>query len=631
MSFSIDEVSTISVSTNYQSPLSGTGFVKISGTTITYDNSAYYLASNPSAFISLLSLSAGTGINYNNSTGVITSTITQYTDSQARSAISSITTGLTYTNTSGVFSLTPGYFIPTTASYNNTNWNTAFTQTLQWNGGSTNLIPETGRTSLGATTVGSNLFTLGNPSAIRFIRINADNSISTLDASTFRTAIGAGTSSLSLTNNFISKATSTTTLGDSLIQDNGTTLGIGAISTTSRLTISDTVLAGPGLAGSLLDLRQTWNTIGTPTAIKLNITNQTSSNASQLLDLQVGGTSVFSVNRFGDVGGITRIGLINSNRISVITNTLSPLYAFSTGSFFGHTTGISRGFLNTDSFTTSGGTGVYNAFEYGGTINQTGGATGISRGLYLNPTLTSAADFRAIEVTRGSIVFPYQAVSTTYAIKTSDYLVDFTSGTFIATLPTAVGCQGKTYVLKNSGTGVITIATTSSQTIDGATSVLLSTQYSTTVVSNGANWITNVNSNAAFIEYPETNYTGTITWTATTNPSGTTNLKYRASQSGKSVTVRISGVYSVSGTMVSSISVQLPTALPTPETISGFTGGGDLVCIVQGTIIQNTASPNIGAGALYKAGSTYNIIFNTVSGSIGNANGFMFNFTYLTA
>ena len=39
------------------------------------------------------------------------------------------------------------------------------------------------------------------------------------------------------------------------------------------------------------------------------------------------------------------------------------------------------------------------------TINQTGGANGITRGLYINPTLTAAADFRAIETTRGRIVF----------------------------------------------------------------------------------------------------------------------------------------------------------------------------------------------------------------------------------
>jgi hypothetical protein len=48
------------------------------------------------------------------------------------------------------------------------------------------------RTTIGATTVGGNLFTLPNPSAIRFLRLNADNTVSALDAASFLTAIGAG-------------------------------------------------------------------------------------------------------------------------------------------------------------------------------------------------------------------------------------------------------------------------------------------------------------------------------------------------------------------------------------------------------------------------------------------------------
>lgn len=52
-----------------------------------------------------------------------------------------------------------------------------------------------GRINLGSTTVGSNLFTLTNPSAVTFLRVNADNTVSALDAASFRTAIGAGTSS----------------------------------------------------------------------------------------------------------------------------------------------------------------------------------------------------------------------------------------------------------------------------------------------------------------------------------------------------------------------------------------------------------------------------------------------------
>jgi hypothetical protein len=59
----------------------------------------------------------------------------------------------------------------------------------------------------------------------------------------------------------------------------------------------------------------------------------------------------------------------------------------------------------THTFAPTSGTGVVNALTLQQTINQTGGANGITRGLYVNPTLTAAADFRAIETARGNVVF----------------------------------------------------------------------------------------------------------------------------------------------------------------------------------------------------------------------------------
>jgi hypothetical protein len=97
------------------------------------------------------------------------------------------------TNGTLAISLQTGYSIPATASQSN--WDTAYTDRNKWDGGSTGLTAATGRTSLGATTVGSNLFTLTNPTAITFPRFNADNTVSALIAADFRTAIGAGTSS----------------------------------------------------------------------------------------------------------------------------------------------------------------------------------------------------------------------------------------------------------------------------------------------------------------------------------------------------------------------------------------------------------------------------------------------------
>jgi hypothetical protein len=88
----------------------------------------------------------------------------------------------------------------TSITNNSANWNTAYSERRQWDGGATNLVAATGRTSLGATTVGSNIFTLPNPSAVRFLRINADNTVTALAASEYKTALSLTASDVGLGN-----------------------------------------------------------------------------------------------------------------------------------------------------------------------------------------------------------------------------------------------------------------------------------------------------------------------------------------------------------------------------------------------------------------------------------------------
>ena len=80
-------------------------------------------------------------------------------------------------------------------------------------------------------------------------------------------------------------------------------------------------------------------------------------------------------------------------------------------------------------------------------------------------------------ISLGGVTLPYKAVTSTYAITAADYMVDATSGTFTITLPTAVAVAGKIFEVKNSGAGTITVATTSSQTIDGDATVTLERRY----------------------------------------------------------------------------------------------------------------------------------------------------------
>jgi len=95
---------------------------------------------------------------------------------------------------------------------------------------------------------------------------------------------------------------------------------------------------------------------------------------------------------------------------------------------------------------------------------------------------------------RGSLATSYRAFTTSTSASSTDNLLVFT-GTSAATLtlPTAVGCPGRSYMIKNASTTgptpVLTIATTSSQTIDVAPSWTLSSVNETiTLISNGSGW-----------------------------------------------------------------------------------------------------------------------------------------------
>ena len=90
------------------------------------------------------------------------------------------------------------------------------------NGGTGATTAAAARTNLGATTLGGNLYTLANVAAISFPRFNADNTVSSLDAASFRTAIGAGAG-------------------------NGTVTSVGGTGTVSGLTLTGTVTSSGNL------------------------------------------------------------------------------------------------------------------------------------------------------------------------------------------------------------------------------------------------------------------------------------------------------------------------------------------------------------------------------------------------
>jgi len=128
------------------------------------------------------------------------------------------------------------------------------------------------------------------------------------------------------TTNYLSKWTSSSALGNSLIYESGTNVGIGTLTFVDyKLTVGgaiaalsgglvsnsnsgiDSNLYGSGqiVSGSssqpTLYLDTTWNTTGNPSLIDVNTTNTASGASSKLLNLKVDFTTMFSVSKSGAV------------------------------------------------------------------------------------------------------------------------------------------------------------------------------------------------------------------------------------------------------------------------------------------------------------------------------------------
>jgi len=95
----------------------------------------------------------------------------------------------------------------------------------------------------------------------------------------------------------------------------------------------------------------------------------------------------------------------------------------------------------------------------------------------------------------GSVAFPIVNKTAAYTLGNSDMTVtaDASGGTFQVTLPdaTTVVTLGRYYTIKRtSASNNVTVGTTSSQTVEGATTKTLGSQWSSvTVQSTGSDWI----------------------------------------------------------------------------------------------------------------------------------------------
>ena len=155
-----------------------------------------------------------------------------------------------------------------------------------------------------------------------------------------------------------------------------------------------------------------------------------------------------------------------------------------------------------------------------------------------------------------------------------------------------IGTSNPTTTLDVSGSARITNQLTlsnytNSGSFPGTGSAMLAVNNSGSVITS------------PFLDVAEQVYTGSIAWTGTAAPSGSTTHTYRWSQVGKTVNLNIVLNYTGPGNAVSTVTTALPADCPTPYISSGQSGAGALISVVSAHLTTtNTIGANIARGGL---------------------------------
>jgi len=197
-------------------------------------------------------------------------------------------------------------------------------------GGTAATTASAARTSLGATTLGANLFTVANPSAVTFPRFNADNTVSSLDAASFRTAIGAGSGAGTVTSVGGTGTVNGITLTGTVTSSGNLTLG-GTLSGVSLSTQVSGILpvanGGTGQTtytnGQLLIGNTTGNTLAKATLTAGSGVSITNGAGSITIAATGGSGTVTSVSGTGTVSGLSLSGTVTTSGNLTLGGTLA--------------------------------------------------------------------------------------------------------------------------------------------------------------------------------------------------------------------------------------------------------------------------------------------------------------------
>lgn len=187
-------------------------------------------------------------------------------------------------------------------------------------------------------------------------------------------------------------------------------------------------------ATSLIDLAGTWNTSGTPTALKLNITDTASNASSNLLDLQVGAASKFAVSKQGHVSLAGAMFFSGASGTVFITMPVSSYILLGSGAYIPGGSFDTAGVRTTDTgafafSSTSAPSGTADVLlrrDAANTLAQRNGTTAQAFRLYSNYTDSSNYGRLTVSSGAGFVQLVAERAGTT---ATQDLYLDATTGT----------------------------------------------------------------------------------------------------------------------------------------------------------------------------------------------------------
>lgn len=181
------------------------------------------------------------------------------------------------------------------------------------------------------------------------------------------------------TTNTVAKFTSSTTLGNSQITDNGTLVGINTPSPSARLHVTAASGASPFRAST---------TFGDWTVFSTDGSFRTFSSGLGIYAGSTGGLNMTDGMQINTAGGFTRFYANNTNPIRLINNAVTATSG---------THGVAQFYAV--GFSPISGNANFSVFDIGGVITQGASATGLVRGGYINATVTgNTSNWRSLEI-----------------------------------------------------------------------------------------------------------------------------------------------------------------------------------------------------------------------------------------